>query len=141
MDELIIAAGSALVTALTTQTWTQARDAIVGLWRHGDPEEAEEVGRDLERQRPGLEAAQAAGDTTIEAVLAESWQHRLRRLLQHDPELAVELRRVLDENLRPAAPGAVPVEDHSVTLNAEVSGGISIQAGRDAHLSGPPPLP
>lgn len=49
-------------------------------------------------------AARTVGDGAAEEGLVGDWQRKLRRLLDADPALATELRRVLDEELVPLLP-------------------------------------
>jgi hypothetical protein len=37
MDRIVLAAGTALVGAIASDTWQQVRGAIVGLWRRAHP--------------------------------------------------------------------------------------------------------
>src|SRR5437868_7101629 len=101
MDPIALAAGTAVVSAMATDAWLQARTATVALWRRVRPEQAAGVESELAEVRTEVLAARAAGDPEAEAGLAGEWQNRLRRLLQADPGLGVELRRLLDEELTP----------------------------------------
>ncbi|WP_334589077.1 hypothetical protein [Streptomyces sp. B21-083] len=80
------------------------------------------------------EDALAAGEADDQEALGElrlEWQGRLRRLLAAQPDVAVELRRLLDE-LEPSgstAPSAKAIHQH-----ATASGRARVyQAGRDQH--------
>ena len=46
-------------------------------------------------------AARTAGDRAAEEALVADWERKLRRLLDAEPALWSELRRVLDEELAP----------------------------------------
>ncbi|MCX4550996.1 hypothetical protein OG204_12190 [Streptomyces sp. NBC_01387] len=104
---------------MATDGWQQARESVLGLWRRVHPERVDAVGAELAEVRAELLAARRAGDEQTEAELAADWQRRLRRLLERDPSLGGELRRVLDEELGPLVP---PPGPHSVTQRATVSG-------------------
>jgi hypothetical protein len=104
MDPATIAAavGSALIAAMTTDAWEQARSTIVQLWRHVHPERAETIAAELADTREEVLAARRSGAVEVEAALAEDWERRLRRLLGVDPNVAAELQQVLDDVLVPA---------------------------------------
>ncbi|MFJ3861811.1 hypothetical protein ACIPRL_37045 [Streptomyces sp. NPDC090085] len=98
MDPITLAttAGAALVAAMATDGWQQARGATVGLWRRFRPERAELVAEDLDELRSDALAAQEAQDTATIEQLAADWQQRLAELLRRRPDLAEDLQAVLD---------------------------------------------
>jgi hypothetical protein len=106
MDPLVLAAASAVVSALATDSWQQVRDAVVRLWRRARPDHASAIESDLDDTRLELAAARDAGDSSAEEGLVADWQRRLRRLLAADPALEAELQRVLDEQITPLLPAA-----------------------------------
>jgi hypothetical protein len=106
MDPLALAAASAVVSALATDSWQQARDAVVRFWRRARPDHASAVESDLDDTRSELVAARGASDNSTEEGLVADWQRRMRRLLAADPALGVELQRVLDEQIAPLLPAA-----------------------------------
>jgi hypothetical protein len=131
--ELARSAGTAMVTLMAGQAWESAREGLVSLWQRFQPDRAETVGGELEATREDLLLARQSGDTYTEAELAAEWQARTRRLLVARPEVADELRRILDE-LSPALSDQRASVD--VRLRAEVSGsGRVYQAGRDQHIN------
>jgi hypothetical protein len=103
MDPVVQAAGTALVQAMATDAWTQARQAVTRLWRRVHPGHGERVGGDLDELRAQVLRARAGGDAQTEQALEGAWQLRLQELLRMDPALAADLRQVLDQVLTPAA--------------------------------------
>ncbi|WP_308310950.1 hypothetical protein [Streptomyces sp. GbtcB6] len=101
LTALASTAGSAVVTALTTELWERAQTAVGTLWRRAYPERADTVEAELTETRTLLLADRE--DTEAE-ISADEWRGRFRRLLATRPDLADELRRVLAEDLAPAAP-------------------------------------
>ena len=101
MDPLVLAAASAVVTAMATDGWQQAREAVVKLWRRSRPGHVPAIETDLDETRAEVIAARIAGDRASEEGLVADWERKLRRLLDADPALGIELRRVLDEELAP----------------------------------------
>ena len=117
MDPLVLAAASAVVSALPTDSWQQARDAVVRFWRRARPDHASAVESDLDDTRSELVATQGTGDNSTEEELVADWQRRMRRLLTADPALGVELQRVLDEQIAPSL-SATEQERVRITSNS-----------------------
>jgi hypothetical protein len=101
MDPLVLAVASAVVTAMATDGWQQAREAVVKLWRRSRPGHVPAIETDLDETRAEVIAARAAGDRAAEDGLVADWERKLRHLLDADPALGMELRRVLGEELAP----------------------------------------
>ncbi|MEU4110335.1 hypothetical protein [Streptomyces sp. NPDC027717] len=93
-------AGTAVVTALTTDLWERAQSSVGTLWRRAYPERAATVEAELDETRTLLLAD--PGDGLAEGS-AEEWTLRFRRLLAVRPDLAEDLRRALAEDLTPAS--------------------------------------
>jgi hypothetical protein len=102
MDPVVAAFGTALVGAIATDTWQQAHEAVVGLWRRVHPRRDEDIGAELDELREQVLAARRDGDAGTERALEGAWQMRLGQLLRADPALAAELQRVLEQVLAPA---------------------------------------
>ncbi|MFJ6519272.1 hypothetical protein ACIQJ4_13640 [Streptomyces filamentosus] len=132
MVELARVAGTAVVTLMATDAWERTRDGVVALWRRVSPSRADGVEGELEATRDDILAARESGDELAESELREEWAGRLRRLLRAQPEVAHELRRILDE-LAPETQESAP---SAVQMSAEASGSARIyQAGRDQHIA------
>ncbi len=129
----MVEAGTALVKLMATDMWSGAKDVVTGWWHRHHPESAEQVGTDLDRLHD--EVVEAAGDEATREALTGEWRVRLRRLIASNPELAVELRRLLTEELTPLLARANATT--TVTQTATVTGdrNITIQAGRDIRRS------
>ncbi|MGW4547587.1 hypothetical protein ACWEN4_14540 [Streptomyces violaceorubidus] len=126
-------AGTTVVTLMVTSAWESARDGLVALWRRVQPARADSVGEELEAGREELLLARQAGDDEAEAGLAAEWQGRVRRLLLARPEVADELRALLDE-LASALPAEA--QERHIHLRAHATGSARIyQAGRDQHIT------
>ncbi|MFI0976328.1 hypothetical protein ACH4SP_04765 [Streptomyces sp. NPDC021093] len=136
MDPIVLAAGTALVGAMATEAWQQARRATVALWRRARPEQADGVDTSLADARTQVLAARQAQDTDVEEALVTDWQIRLQLLLREDPALADELRRLLDEELTPPLPAEEQDRIGSIVLKARATGhGRVYQAARDQHIT------
>ncbi|MER5352665.1 hypothetical protein ABT093_20320 [Kitasatospora sp. NPDC002551] len=122
-----------LVGAISTDTWPAVKSGVLALWRRARPER---VAEDLEEAREQLLAAEESGADAagLRVLLVEEWQARLARLLVTHPELADELRALVD-GLR-ASGGERP--SGPVTMTAHVTGGGSAYlAGRDLTVHHP----
>jgi hypothetical protein len=136
MDPITLAAGSALVGAMATDAWQQARGAVVELWRRVHPERADAVGRELETARAQVLAARREGDTDTEEALAGAWRLQLQQLLAQDPELVGELQRLLDEHLTPSLPQGEQTHIRTIIMNAEARDNSRVyMAARDQNFN------
>ncbi|MFI0818024.1 hypothetical protein ACH4TX_17225 [Streptomyces sp. NPDC021098] len=132
--DLARTAGTTMVTLMTTSAWESARDGLVGLWRRFQPARADGIAEEYEAARADLLLAHEAGDEDSASELAAEWQGRVRRLLVAQPEVADELRRILDD-LTPALPEPSSAVGE-IHMTAEASGsGRVYQAGRDQHIT------
>ena len=136
MDPIVLAAGTALVTAMATDAWQSARDGALALWRKVRPEQVDVVEAELIEVRGQVLQARRDSDADAEQALAGAWQVRLQRLLRAEPSLAGELKRVLDEVLTPAPAPADQERIGSLVMKANASGhGRVYQAGRDQTIN------
>lgn len=121
MDPIVVAAGTALVSAIATDGWRHARDAVAALWRRARPDQAGEIEPALDALRAEVLQARVDGDSETEQALEGAWRLRLQQMVRARPEVAVELRALLDEVLSPGADAA--------------GRGVNI-AGRDLYSAG-----
>ncbi|MFH8527063.1 hypothetical protein ACH4GE_01430 [Streptomyces tendae] len=144
-------AGTALVNVLASETWERGRDAVVGLWRRVQPGRTADVESDLAEDRELLrtETGQQYGSrqcsdfeglasdadvAPLRDAAVDAWRARFVRLLARHPELAPELRRMIDEELTVSTRPS----DHqpSVVFNASPSGNARVyQSARDQHIT------
>lgn len=122
MEPLVLAVGTALVSAMATDAWQQARSSAVALWQRVHPQRTPAIEEELAEVRAEILAARESGDEQAESELAADWQRRLRRLLRDDPSLGDELRRVLDEELTPLLVGEEGNDLRKVEMHARASG-------------------
>lgn len=135
MDPLVLAAATALVTAMATDSWQQARTAMVALWRRFRPDQADTVDMELAQLRSRMLEARASHDSDTERSLAETWQSRMEQLVQQDPEFAAGLRLVLDESLNSAPAEGDQQRVGSIVMNATAHDqGRVYQSARDMHI-------
>jgi hypothetical protein len=82
-------------------------------------------------------AAQAGDDAGAVSALAASWDQRLRKLMETDPDVTAELQAVLEDVLMPVLGPADRRQVANIIMTASASGeGRVYQAGRDQWISG-----
>jgi len=89
--------GTALVTAMVTDSWEGIRTKAARLFGRGDKKEAEAALARLEQSRAALTAA--SGPELERAKMKQEiiWQTRLADLLERDPGAEPELRGLITE--------------------------------------------
>ncbi|WP_326598238.1 hypothetical protein [Streptomyces sp. NBC_01803] len=138
MDPIVLAAGTALVSAMATDGWQQVRNATVAWWRGAAraDDDAEAVGADLDAVRPQIVTARQEGDEDTEQALIGAWRLRLQQLVRDQPHLAAELRRLVEEELTPALSAGERSRVGSIVMKARASGNARIyQAAGDQHIT------
>jgi hypothetical protein len=101
VEPIAVAFGTALVAAMATDTWEQAREAVGSLWRRVRSRRGSGVRDELGELRQQVLAARRDGQASAEQALAGAWQVWCQDLLRDDPGAAAELLRVLGEVLIP----------------------------------------
>lgn len=135
MDAIALAAATALVGAITTDAWQQARSALVVLWRRVRPQEAAAVDAELAESRTRVLAARRAGEADAEQAVVAHWRARIRSLLREHPSVADDLRQLQDAYLTPALTADEQARIGQI-MKATASGhGRVYQAGRDQHIT------
>jgi hypothetical protein len=129
---LASAAGTAVVTALTTDLWERAQTSVGALWRRAYPDRADTVEAELTETRTLL---LATPEDDTEQDSADEWRLRFRRLLAVRPDLAEELRRVLTEDLNPALPAQQPQTSSTVFHAAPTGHARVYQSARDMNIN------
>jgi hypothetical protein len=145
MDELALAAASALMTAMATDAWSEVHAGVVRLWRRVYPERVSAIDSELMDARDELVVSRQAGDAEVEKELAADWRRKFQRLTQAHPELIPELRLLEEEwtRLAPAAErnrsGATNIEQTAIATGGATinqAGGDVYQAGRNQRITG-----
>lgn len=135
MDPVVLAVGTALVSAMATDAWQQARTSMVNLWQRVHPARATAIEEELDEVREEVLAARGADDTDAETGLAQDWQRKLQRLVNNHPGLARELQRVLDQELAPLLPQRSDAAGPgTVTMKVKARDNNTIIQGRDITI-------
>ncbi|MFD4231363.1 hypothetical protein [Streptomyces sp. NPDC058545] len=136
MDPIVLAAGTTLVSAMATDGWQQARDAVAAWWQRIRPARADSIGSELDALRTQIVAARDNVDENTERALAGIWQLRLQQLLQDEPALAAELQQLFD-HLAPTLSPDEQAQMKAVVMKAEARDSARVyMAGRDQHITG-----
>ena len=101
---LAATAATTLVALLATDRWEKIRVGLGALWRTAHPERADTIEAELIEARGELVAAGTVYDQRIKRKLVDEWESRLIDCWTSIPELAVQLRQLLDDDLIPAIP-------------------------------------
>ncbi|MFE9825470.1 hypothetical protein ACFYSH_25610 [Streptomyces sp. NPDC005791] len=137
MDPIVLAAGTALVSAMATDAWLQSKAATVAMWRRVRPDHADDVGAELDALRGQVLAARDEDDEETEQALAGVWRMRFQQALVDTPGLAAELRLLLDDHLGPALSATEQTRGASVVMHAEARDNSRVYlSGRDQHING-----
>ncbi|WP_406099007.1 hypothetical protein [Streptomyces sp. NBC_01013] len=137
MDPVVLAAGTALVSAMATDAWLQSKAATVAMWRRVRPDHGDDVGAELDALRGQVLAARDADDEETEQALAGVWRMRFQQALAETPGLAAELRLLLDDHLGPALSRSEQTREAPVVMKAEARDNSRVfLAGRDQHITG-----
>lgn len=136
MDPIAAAAGSALVSAIATDTWQQARDAVVSMWRRVHPHQADGIRSELDTLRGEVLHARENSDPDTESAFEGAWQVKLAQLLRAEPDLVGEMRRVLDQVLVPGLDSAEQTRIGTIRAGRDVNivRGNQYTAGRDQTI-------
>jgi leucyl aminopeptidase (aminopeptidase T) len=138
MEAIVSSAAAALVGAMATDAWQQARAAVMTWWRRIRPRQAVRVDAALVESRDRVLTARRAGDEKAESDMVAAWGSRLTDLLRDDPSLKDELRQLIEEEIAPLLRREGGARTGSHEFRAEASGhGRVYQAGRDQNIHGP----
>jgi hypothetical protein len=122
---------------MATDTWQQASAAVAALLRRiRSPQQAGSVEREMESLRERVLTAREAGRTGTEQALAGIWQGRVQELLLGYPDLAADLRQILEETLAPmlADPECTRMSQVIMTGSSHGSSTFTQVAGNQAII-------
>ncbi|MER6001409.1 hypothetical protein ABT120_22780 [Nonomuraea angiospora] len=148
---LAAAGGTALVSAMTTDAWTSAKQGFARLLSRGKHDRQEIAEQRLERSRQELVGSTGAELDRIRSEQEAAWRVRLSDLLEDDPAAEAELRvlvATLGTSASASGPRSISIGNDNtgiassgdnatnVQLRAEASGsGRVYQAGRDQIIN------
>ena len=100
------------------------------------PQQADDIGAELDQLREQLLQARRDGDTGTGQALEGAWQVKLQQLLRADPALRAELQDVLDEVLTPALSPAGQARIGTIMMTTP-AGGTSSCTGMSKPWAAP----
>lgn len=114
-------AGQAIVAAAATDVWASVKRRFARLLGHGDQRQTDQVERRLEHVREELTGAPADQLVRFQEQLAIAWQTRLLDALEEHPEIAGELRSLIDEVHTQLSASAVDAAGHGLAAGRDVT--------------------
>jgi hypothetical protein len=109
--------GTALVTAMVTDSWEGVKARFARVFGRGDAARAEAATGRLEQSRAVLAGLSGAGLERARAEQEIIWRTRLGDLLEQDPAMERELRELVAEVQAQMAGSAGRVEQHAVAFD------------------------
>jgi hypothetical protein len=108
--------GTAVVTAMATDSWEGIRARFARLLGRGDAKETEAAAARLEQSRAALASASGPGLERMRIEQEVAWRTRLEDLLEHDPGAENELRALAAE-VQAQVGSAGWVEQHAAAFD------------------------
>ena len=109
--------GSALVTAMVTDSWEGVRGRFARLFGRGDAKQAGAAAGRLEQSRAELTRLSGADLERARAEQEIMWRTRLADLLEQDPSAEQDLRTLVAEVRAQVAGSAGRVEQHAAAFD------------------------
>jgi hypothetical protein len=109
--------GTALVTAMVTDSWEDVKGRFARFFGRGKTKEAEAAVARLDQSRATLVGLSGADLQRARAEQEVVWRTRLGDLLEQDPAAENELRTLVTEVQAQVAGSAGPVQQHAVAYD------------------------
>lgn len=126
---LALLAAQTVVAAASTDAWGAAKRGVARLLGRGDPERERLAEQRLDQARDQLVAAPGQHLDRVRADLVAVWRTRLADLLEEDPDVAGDLRALVDQIQAELPADSVSAGDHSIVASGDVrisgSGGVT----------------
>ena len=131
--------------AAITDVCEAVRGRFAHLLGHGDTRKTEVAEQWLAQTRQQLTAAVGSGLDQAREAQAQRWAGRFADLLDEDPDVAAELRALVEEVAAQLPAPAVSAADHSVAAGRDVtvtaSGGGTAAGVIHGNVAPPSPTP
>ncbi|WP_328839884.1 hypothetical protein [Streptomyces europaeiscabiei] len=113
---------------MTSEVWEQVKSGVSALFRRGRKADDVAIEDELDESVRELRVSLDNGDQETQDELRQQWRGKFRRLILEDPELAAELRSLLDDwsSLEAATGNAIPTIHQTATAS---DGGRVYQQG------------
>jgi hypothetical protein len=110
---LASAGGTALVTAMVTDGWENARARFARLLGRGKASETQKAAARLDQSKAALAATPGTDLDRVRADQVTAWRTRLEDLLEDDPDAKAELQALVTEIQARVIGSAGRVEQHA----------------------------
>lgn len=115
-------AGQTVAAAAVTDVWEAVRGRFARLLGRGDARKTEAADRWLAQTHEQLTVAAPGSELErVRDAQAERWTGRFADLLDEDPGIEAELRRLVDEVAAELPAGSVSAADHSLAAGRDVN--------------------
>jgi hypothetical protein len=114
-------AGRTVVAAAVTDTWATTKRSFARLLGRGDLRRTELSEQRLEQTHQQLAGVPAAELERARAQLEATWQTRLLDLLEEHPEMAANLRALVEQVQAQLPAGMVSATSHGVAAGRDVN--------------------
>ena len=131
---LASAGGTALVTAMVTDSWEGTRARLARVIGRGNEAETAKAEARLDQSRMALERAATGGLDQMRTVQEAAWRTRLSDLLEQDPGAAAELRALIAEMQRQAPADTVAIEQRA-TASGQAQQAVLGQGAQNVTFS------
>jgi hypothetical protein len=125
VDEVLLSlaslAGRTVAAAAATDAWESVKRRFARLLGRDDAARADVMERRLEQAREDLRGVPADQLEQARALVAVAWQTRLLDVLDEHPEMAAELRALVDEVRLQLAVGTASAAGHGVAAARDVA--------------------
>ena len=133
MVTLASSAATALIGAMTTDGWSQAKAGALAIWRRHRPGQAETVEDALESARNDLIAADDVTREGIASRVEGRWQGRWEAFLEEHPDATSDVAKLIEQ-----LHALIGHQDMTVVTQHVWAGRDAYTAGRDQHITRPP---
>jgi len=131
MVALASLAGQTVVKAAATNTWEATKRAMARLLGHGDPKDEELAERRLEQTCQQLAGLEGTDLEQMRSVLTARWATRLADLLDTDPDVADDLRVLVQRLQKELSPVLVSAGAGLIHGSAALAGRTDLNPGDD----------
>ncbi len=141
---LAAAGGTAVVSAMATDTWESVKAGLGRMFGRGDGARAAATEHRLERAKAELAVLSGVELERAGDAQAAAWRTRLADLLEDHPEVADQVRTMIAQVQ--ASKATVTAGDHAVAVGGDVTmeatgGGVAAVMIEGSVLTNRPPSP
>lgn len=132
-DSTIDAVVTSLLTTVATDSWGEFKRALSRILGRGDDQRAARHEDALDEDHDALIDAQESGNDQRVTRIRASWEERLIRLIEQEPDSVEKLAVLAERFAPPPTPGSVNVSNLArdrAVLGSSVSGNVNMTVDR-----------